>query len=194
MNKLFYLISIVILASCGTSEKTADTSKYTKRCSKIYKYDFSAFNIEDFRTVTATDTVIFNQLKFFCVGGVSTGNIIYDDFGKWAFHYELSKNDRTLVWKNIDLFSDGNRYSIYTSGLDDQYGPPYTAVMVFDENDKDMLAQDSKIKEKIINYFSEKIKKFDGSTAFIKEILMTYYPDNWKKYLKQNLEYRNSLR
>lgn len=194
MSKLFYLFCFIIITSCGTTGKVEDHKKYTKRCHRIYKNDFSAYNIEDYRIVTATDTVILNQLKIFCVGGVSTGNIIYDDFGKWAYQYELVKNDRTLVWKNVDLFSDGSKYSVYTSGYDDQNGPPYTSVMIFDENDKDMLSPNSNIKEKIVLYFSEKIRNFDGSTAFIKEILMTYYPNNWEEYLRQNIKYRNSLR
>lgn len=194
MSKLFYLIGLIVIASCGTSDKVEDSKKYTKRCNRIYKNGFSAYSIEDYKIDNAADTATLNQLKFFCVGGVSTGEIIYNDFGKWAYHYELEKNDRTLVWKNVDLFSDGSKYSVYTSDYDDQNGPPYTSVMIFDENNKDMLSPNSDIRERVVHYFSQKIRNFDGSTAFIKEVLMTFYPDNWERYLKQGIKYRNSLR
>jgi len=191
MTRLFYLFCILITIGCS-SGKLNEPGKYTKKCTKIYKNDFSAYNIEDYRVATARDTVIINQLKFFCVGGASTGNIIFDDFGKWAYHYELEKNNRTLVWHNIDLLSDGNKYSVYTSVYDVQ--PLYTSVMVFDGEENDMLSSNSNVKEKIILYFSEKIRNSDGYTAFLKEVFMTFYPDNWEEYLKKNIKYRNSLR
>lgn len=155
MTKLYYIIFLIILTSCGVPKKTV----FERHCSKLYKNDFAAYNIDKFSIVTANDSGAFNQLKFYCIEEGSPTELMSEKFGKWQDEYWLSEfNSKMHVWKNVDLFEDKKLYSVYTYAFDDQEGPLFDAIVVSDAKDVDMLSENSIIRDNIITFFSEGIR------------------------------------
>lgn len=187
MYRIYFLIALSFLVGCGSSH----SPNYSRGCPKLLKNNFIAIGFDSFKIETIKDMPTVNRLKFFCVENHGyTQKLMYDQFGTWTTAYPSKGNNNwLLVWKDIDLLSNGKKYSIYTSGLDDRNGPLYASVIVLDENKNDMLAEDSTIKELLIEYFSSKIKDLDNSTDFAKEFLTRLNPEIWAKYYKNNPAY-----
>ncbi|WP_431167719.1 hypothetical protein [Tenacibaculum halocynthiae] len=84
---------------------------------------------------------------------------MYDKFGDWhKVIYPKNSKSPILLWKKIDLLNNGEKLSVYTSGLE-EWKHIYASIMVFDEYENDLLTSSSPHKEKIKNMFAEMIKK-----------------------------------
>jgi hypothetical protein len=84
---------------------------------------------------------------------------MFDKFGKWDKEiYPNNSNLPILLWENVDLYSNGKKYNVFTTGLE-EWKHIYASVMVFDKNYIDLITDDSLEKENLINYFSDLIKK-----------------------------------
>ena len=83
---------------------------------------------------------------------------MFDHFGKWDKTIFLKNNRHPILkWENIDLFSDGNHYTIFANG-DESRKMTYASLMVFSQKDKDILATDSTEKNKVVDLFKKWIK------------------------------------
>jgi hypothetical protein len=166
--KLYYLLLLAVIAlSCATPSKVVSEDK----CPKIYKNSFTEIRNEKLKTLLNKDTVTFNEIRFECVfSAFYTHKIMYDKFGKWDKALFINnKKHPILVWENVDLFSDGKKYNVITDGLE-EWKHIYASVMVFDYKENDLLSKDSIEKEKLINYFSNQIKKLNDRNQDFYEI------------------------
>ena len=149
----------------GSPQKTANPNT-----PYIYKNGYLNYNILKIPIVQKTDTVTINELKFNAVlSSMYTKRVMYDKFGKWT--KEVRPNNERhpiLIWEKIKLFeNEDKRYTIYADGSEN-WNEIYASVLVFDENDKDCLSDESTIRKEIINLFSDGIKNLSKSEKFSK--------------------------
>ncbi len=154
MKNLIFLIFLVL--SCSTSQKVVKDEK----CPKIYKNNYTQILNEKYEAVTDNDTAMFNEIRFECVySALYTHKIMFDKFGKWdKAIYPNNRKHPILKWENVDLFSNGKKYNVFTNGIE-EWKHIYASVMVFDQNNNDLLTNDSPEKDNLTNYFSGLIKK-----------------------------------
>ena len=168
--------------SCS-SQKTAGEVK----CPKIYKNDFTEILNEKYKTVYENDTITYNEIRFECIySSFYTHKVMFDKYGKWDKEiYPSNRKHPILMWQNVDLFSNGKKYTIMTNGLE-EWKHIYASVMVFDLNETDMLSSTAKEKEAITNLFSGLLKNHKTEKEDFFEIYWkTVDPDHWemiKKY------------
>ena len=87
------------------------------------------------------------------------------------------------MWEKVDLFSDGKKYIVFTNGIE-EWKHIYASVMVFDENEIDLLSDNSKEKEKLTNFFAESIKNLNTKEKFFYELYWKMVdPDHLKLWL-----------
>ncbi|WP_339919856.1 hypothetical protein [uncultured Flavobacterium sp.] len=131
-----------------------------EKCPKIYKTNYTEILVEKYLTISNNDTIKFNEIRFECVfSALYTHKVMFDKFGKWDKEiYPNNSNLPILLWENVDLYSNGKKYNVFTTGLE-EWKHIYASVMVFDNNYIDLITDDSLEKENLINYFSDLIKK-----------------------------------
>lgn len=184
--KLFFSVIILLTLSGCASQKQKDEPK----CPEIFKSDFSEIIIEKYQTSYKGKTVFYHQLRFQCVySSLYTHKVMYDNFGKWDKEV-VPENQKYpfLIWNNVDLFSTGKKYKVVTSGLE-EWKHIYAAVMVFDEDENDLLGDSSAEKTALIDLFSEMIKNLDDAGGDFYEVFWKNVdPNRWeiiKKYRKK---------
>lgn len=181
-----FLLAALILTfyGCSTSEKVTKQEK----CPKIYENDYTEILNEKHLVASANDTTFINEIRFECVYSMFyTHKVMFDKFGMWDNKVFLNNTKHPiLIWKNVDLFSDGKKYAVYTEGLE-EWRHIYASIMIFDENDNDLLAEDSVEKEKLISYFSNLIKNQDNyKTEFYELYWKMVDPLNWRRIQQYN--------
>lgn len=162
MKKILLFFILISVSGCA-SIKNPQNGKRAYECNGLVKKGFSEILSEKYITTLGTQKVEFNQVRFQCVyGNFYTHKVMYDAFGKWDKAIFPSNNSRypILVWKDVDLLSDGKKYNVYTEGRE-VYKDNYASIMVFDENDLDLLKEESTSKEKIVDYFANAIRNLD---------------------------------
>ena len=158
---------VLIILSCSSSQKAVKDEK----CPKIYKNSFTKILNEKQKTVLNNDTISFNEIRFECVhSSFYTHEVMFEKFGKWdQAIYPSSRKHPILMWEKVDLFSDGKKYIVFTNGIE-EWKHIYASVMVFDENEIDLLSDNSKEKEKLTNFFAESIKNLNTKEKFFYEL------------------------
>ena len=155
MKGIYITILFSIFLSCSSSQKAVKETK----CPKIYESNFTEILNEKYRAINNNDTTAINEIRFECVySALYTHKVMYDKYGKWNKEiYPSNRNYPILMWKNIDLFSNGKRYTILTNGLE-EWKHIYASVMVLDENEDDILSEQTDEKIAVTNLFAELIK------------------------------------
>lgn len=151
MKNLIYLLTISVLSFTSYSQE--------KRCKKIIKNGFKTVLYGEFKSVVNNDTIKLNEVKYECVHtAMYTKKVMYDKFGKW--HKEIYSNSERhpiLIWENIKLFAnDSTKFTIATNGLE-SIETIYASILVFDENNNDLLAKSSPYRDKLVEYFGKLI-------------------------------------
>lgn len=146
------------------------------------KNSFEKAEITDFYSIVQNDTITFKELKFTGVHSmhyIQKG--IYDRFGKWD--QAIYSYDTLLVWNKVKLFKDDNKLFKVVGKGGRKWLHPYTSVMVFDQNDNDLLVKNSEYLKRLKDYFSTLIKTNNNSQV-------DFYIEFWDMFVK--LENRNS--
>jgi len=131
-----------------------------KRCPEIFKNDYKTIIQDSIKSVVDDKIVYLNEVKYECTFTsfyIKKG--MYDRFGKWDEEIFL-EGDRhpILLWKNVKLFSDDpTTFNVAAAG-DEDMSTIYSSVFVSDVKNQDLLAKDSKYREKLITYFSNLIR------------------------------------
>lgn len=115
-----------------------------EKCPKIYKNHYTEILNEKYETVSNKNTIAYNEIRFECVFSAGyTHKVMYDKFGKWdKAIYPSNKKSPILLWEKVDLFSNGKKYHVYTNGTE-EWKHINASVMIFDENENDMLSMES---------------------------------------------------
>lgn len=156
MKITLLIISLFLVFSCSNFQTVVTKDK----CPQIYQNNYTEILREKYQTIYNNDTIIFNEIRFECVySAFYAHKVMFDKFGKWdKAIYPNNKTHPILVWEKVDLYSNGKKYNVYTNGTE-EWKHIYASVMVFDENDTDLLISGSSEKEALTNYFAELIKK-----------------------------------
>lgn len=176
-----YFLAIFItclLLSCSTTTEIS----LPKKCGSYPENKFENISIEKFKSIVNKDTLFFNELKFYCVYNASYLNKgMYDSFGKWHQIIHNNSHNPILLWERIKLFeNDTTKFTIATRGFEG-LGSIYASVLVFDENNNDLLTTNSKYKPKLIEYFSNMIFTNDKKKKeFYEEYWKNISPETWE--------------
>lgn len=182
MKQVFLIISLLLIISCSSSNKIVVKDK----CPKIYKNHYTEIINEKYETIYKNDTIKYNEIRFECViSAFYTHKIMYDKFGKWSKAiYPKNKKLPILMWENVDLFSNGKIYNVLTNGIE-EWEHIYASVMIFDENNKDLLDIESSEREKLTNYFAKLIRRNNSNNQNFYEIYWKMVdPQKWERIKK----------
>jgi hypothetical protein len=178
MKSIYITIIFFIFTSFLSSQIVVKETK----CPKIYENKFTEILNEKYIAINNNDTTTINEIRFECVySSFLTHKVMYDEYGKWNKEiYPNNRKDPILMWKNIDLFSNGKQYTILTNGLE-EWKHIYASVMVLDENEKDILSEQTDEKIAITNLFAELIKKHNPEKRnFYKVYWKMVDPKRWE--------------
>ena len=107
---------------------------------------------------------------------------MYDKFGKWdKMIYQTNRKYPVLLWREIDLFADGKKFTVVTNGLE-EWKHIYASVMVFDKDENDLLSNNSKEKIALAKYFSTLIMHSDHDKK-------EFYEAYWSEVDPKRLEF-----
>ena len=123
---------------------------------------FEKVEITNFYSIVEGDTITFKELKFTGVRSryyVQKG--LYDRFGKWD--QAIYSYDTLLVWNKVKLFKDDNTLFKVVGKGGRKRVHPNTSVLVFDQNENDLLANNSEYLIRLKNYFSTLIRANNDS-------------------------------
>ena len=149
MRQTLILLFIFSLISCSSTKEI------------IIKTNFNDLKIAKTSRVINSDTINFNELRFHNIdSALDTMKSMFLDFGSWnnkanGLHQE---NIYRKVWENIKLFENDERFTIIADGKEtvNEY---YACLIVFDSQGKDCFDANYPLKNKIINYFHERMKE-----------------------------------
>ncbi|MEM6720459.1 MAG: hypothetical protein AAF611_14125 [Bacteroidota bacterium] len=166
-----------------------ETTPVGKRCLKMLKNDYAGVLYHKFRPVVGNDTLQINEVKFECViTSFYTKKVLYDRFGMW--HKEIYRNPSgripELLWKDIQLFEDDEKkFTVVARGVETPK-TIYASIMVFDDNNYDMLHKNSPYRDKIVALFGEYIKTDTDDRKFYEVFWKRYDPERWQQILAHN--------
>ena len=174
---LFKFISIFVLISCSSGK----TAMGEKKCDQIFETGFSEIIHTKYSTVVDKDTIDISEIRYQCVyGSMYSTKVMFDKFGKWdAVIYPNNDAHPFMLWKNVSLFEDDKLYNVYTKGLEAK-NEIYTSFLVLDENENDLLDENSEEREKLTIYFADLLKNQDVNRREFYEIYWTTVdPEHW---------------
>lgn len=179
------IILILFLSACASKKKQTSISN----CNYSYINDYERATNHKQNYIIEGDTISLNIINFECTNSAFyTSWSMCNLYGDWDEGVKLEDDKfRTyLIWKNKDLLQDGSRNTIITCGQETKQGTT-SAFMVLDEKGKDVLAQDTIIKQKYVDFFSKEIRKEKDkkmTTIFFQKYIKQFNPKYWKKYKK----------
>jgi len=183
----------LILADGSLNEELAteyyETTPIGKRCKEIAKKDFGGILYHKFRPVVGNDTVVINEVKYECVStAFYTKKVLYDRFGMW--HKEIYRNPTgripELLWENIHLFADDEKkFTVIARGVESPK-TVYASIMIFDDNNYDMLHKSSPYRDKLVALFADFIRNDDDDREFYEVFWKRYNPQRWKQIVAEN--------
>ncbi|PZD77855.1 hypothetical protein [Mesonia sp. K7] len=144
------LLFVFLLVACATTKQ--------QTCSNVYQNNYSSVSYTKFKNTNGESD--YYEVSFNCVASsFYSRKVLFDNFGIWGRSYFVGDNIHPiLIWENVNLFEDGKKYFIYAGGTE-KYQYTNTTFMVFDENYKDMLAEKTPERAKIIQFLGDLIKK-----------------------------------
>ncbi|MDH7446348.1 hypothetical protein [Aquimarina sp. 2201CG14-23] len=179
---LYICIFIISFLSCSNLKNRTSNPNipYT------YINGFDRYEVKPILSIIGKDSAFTNELRFQSVySAFYTKRTMYDKFGKWDKEVRL-KNEihPILVWEKRSLFDSNNElYTIAANGKESRE-EIYASVIIFDSKNQDCLTKNSKIRDSLIQYFSNGIKKLKNQKKFYKvywEMVNNYKLKNQNK-------------
>lgn len=134
------LVSILTLTSCTPTKELI-----IPRSQIHYQLVERAF-------VEKNDTTYVNELQFDPVASATDfQSAMYNNFGKWDVKYDgkYNPNIAQIVWEHCKLLGTEEEFYILTDG-EESATEYFSAVMVFDQNGKDLLTKDNPSRDLLI--------------------------------------------
>lgn len=179
MKGIYITIILLIFLSCSSSEKVVKETK----CTKIYKNKFTEILNGKYVAVNGKDTIKINEIRYECVySPFYTNKVMYDKYGKWDKEiFPNNRNQPILMWYNIDLLSNGKKYTVLTNGLEERKHV-YASVMILDEKERDVLTEQTDEKFALTNFFGELIKNHNPEKKDFYEVYWKMVdPNHWEE-------------
>ncbi|WP_296383219.1 hypothetical protein [Winogradskyella sp.] len=175
IKQSLFIITLLIIISCVSSQ---DKLKQDK-CQNLYKTHKVILN-KTYKTILNKDTIIFNEMRFYCVSPFYTIKGMFNKFGKWDKEiYPNNVKQPLIKWEKIDLFSDGNTYDIVANGNERKQ---FASIMIFDSQQNDLLSSSSNEKDNLRNYFDKFFKKNRiNREDFYKIYWKSISPKGWER-------------
>tara|TARA_R110000868_G_scaffold305561_1_gene566564 strand:- start:330 stop:818 length:489 start_codon:yes stop_codon:yes gene_type:complete len=156
MKNIKLIITFVItisLISCSSSKINKDEI--------LSKTNYNNLKIVKTSKIVDNDTIIFNELRFYNINSaLDTMKSMFLDFGTWTaedtgLHQE---NITRKVWEKVKLFEDKEEFSIVADGTETMTDF-YACLIIVDSANRDCLDENYPLKNKIIDFFYERMKK-----------------------------------
>jgi hypothetical protein len=192
----------LILTDGSLNEELAieyhETSPIGRRCAKILDKNFAGILYHKFRPIVGKDTLKINEVKYECVKtALYTRKVLYDRFGMWTkeiYRYGAPNRLPELAWQDVQLLEDDEKkFTIVARGLESAK-TIYASIMIFDENNYDMLDAKSPYRDKLVKLIGDFIKNDKESREFFKVFWSKYDPERWQKILAENQRMNNPRR
>lgn len=192
-KKLTLLIAICLFFSCTSSRVLKNRVVNDGDCKYMIKNGFQNITDNNVLLVIKNDTLLLTQIKYECTfHSFYTGGIMYNKFGKWNNTLSSNTGMTMMIWNNIQLFkNDTTRINIATKGTENTK-TINSSVIVYDNNNNDLLSKNSKYREKLIDYFSKRIKRTRNTDKFYEEYWKTVDPKRWET-IQFNRNISNSI-
>jgi len=151
MKKIFIILFILNLTSCSSSKVTT------------IETDYRDLEIAEKTNNTNSDTINYNELRFYSEqinSATDTMKLMYLAFGDWN-NQEISlylSNTNRKIWKNIKLFDNNETFTVIADGTEtiEEY---FACLSIIDSAGKDCLKDEHPLKNKVINFFYNKMKE-----------------------------------
>ncbi|MCL7754650.1 hypothetical protein [Polaribacter sp. Z022] len=178
---LTLLIIYYLFFSCTTSKAIRNTAVNNGDCKYIFKNGFQNITDNNVLLVIKNDTLLLTEIKYECTfHSFYTGGIMYNKYGKWNNTLSTNNGMAMMIWNDIKLFkNDTTRFNIATKGTENTK-TINSSIMVYDNNYNDLLSENSKYREKLIDYFSKRIKRYRNIDKFYEEYWKTVDPKRWE--------------
>ncbi|MDO5509491.1 MAG: hypothetical protein Q4F57_02230 [Weeksellaceae bacterium] len=183
MRIAFTFALVFLILNCSSQQITSVLDpRNEKYCKKLYDNNFTEIAFDKFITVNGQDSLIITDVRYHCGNSsLYTHKAMYDRYGKWhRALYAQNREHPILVWQNVDLLSNGKRYTVLTAGLESMKHM-YSSVMVLDENEQDILGQNTDERKMIVNHFGNLIRKnSEKNRSFYETYWPEVDPDRWE--------------
>lgn len=143
----FIFIITIFFVSCKTAKQ-----KDIKR--KI------GFEVVTIPLVVENDTIPLNELRFYKIKGAKDLMILmYQTYGAYSEKIpgKYQNNINQLLWNKVDLFDDNQLFTVAADGTETEL-EFFTSLIILDKNNRDCLRADHPLKDKLISFFSTKMK------------------------------------
>jgi len=158
-----FVVVILLLLSCSsTQDKKSDL-----KCENHLSNGFNGISTVKTTEVINKDTITYHQVNYLCpCSPLYLKKAMYDEYGLWDKLIRKKDNQVIAIWKDIDLISDGNLYTIFAGGKRPKNEKCYNSVMVLDEKSIDQLNPTSAVKNKLVLHFGNMIKNNSENRDF----------------------------
>jgi len=149
MKKIFIILFILNLVSCSSSKVAT------------IKTDYKGLKIVEKTEISHSVSINFNELRFYDIYSANdTMKLMYLNFGNWNSLENSSYMSKTQrkVWKNIKLFDTNEKFTIIADGTETKV-EYFACLKIIDSKGKDCLKDEHPLKNKVIDFFFDKMKK-----------------------------------
>ena len=169
-GSLVFVCILLTLVGCAPLNNSNQSS-----CLEHPKNDYSFITESQFKSVVNKDTIVSTELKYQCVySALYIPKGMYDRFGKWTEVIRQEGHRGILLWRNVKLFKfDASLYNV-AAYSEENLTESYSAVIVFDDKNKDQLSADSEKRKDLSIYFSTLIRSNNENKK-------DFYPAYWKE-------------
>lgn len=154
-------------------------------CIKSASLEHAQMNMSDRQFVVNGDSTIFNEMRFYCVGGsMRTKQIMFDNHSRWdKAVYPEGSHSPMLIWENVDLLKNGNEYDVFVDGIESNK-VSYSSIMVFDSKNQDVLSAKSIELDTLSKYFMALVKAAIDTSGYYEQYWKMVDPQHWERLQK----------
>ena len=191
MKYIIVILFSFLFLSCYTSAPRTYRSGDIE-CIYSENNMFAQINMDRRTFVVNGDSTVFNEMRFHCVGGaMKTKQIMFDNHGRWdQAVYHDGKQHPMLVWENVDFLKNSSEYDVFADGIESR-NLSYSSVMIFDEQNHDVLSQQSVELDTLSNYFMTLVKMKVDSSEFYEQYWKMVDPQHWEKLKRIKNDIKN---
>ncbi|MFD2917996.1 hypothetical protein [Psychroserpens luteus] len=150
------LIFSILIYSCKSSNINEKDNYYVGSCSS-YRIGTERQITWSYVHIKEAD-VKLNQVRYCTHNPSVVSQLLYEELGHWdGLYVDKEKKSVIIFWKDQKIEGIDKKF---TYGLT-SYHDVLSSVIVYDENDNDMLAQNSEYREILLDNFKKRINSYD---------------------------------